>query len=335
MNTPVQHHTLIIVGSGPAGYTAALYAARANLRPLVLAGALSGGQLMITSDVENFPGYPEGVEGPKMMQDLRQQAERFGAQIKEVDVTEVDFAQRPFVVKTADATYTADSAIVATGASARWLDVPGEEMLRGRGVSACATCDGFFFRNKRLVVVGGGDTAMEEALFLTRFASHVTVAHRRDTLRASKAMQQRALAHPKISFVWNVVVEQILGDTAVTGVLLRDTETGASSTLEADGVFVAIGHQPNTAVLASQIDLDKAGYVTMPDPWTTVTNVPGVFAAGDVRDQRYRQAITAAGDGCKAAMDAERWLEEQGIAVPDREGEVYAEPLAALAPAKA
>jgi thioredoxin reductase (NADPH) len=313
---------LIIIGSGPAGYTAAIYAARAELEPLVLAGGETGGQLMLTTDVENYPGFPEGLTGPEMMEAFREQAERFGTTVLPVDVTRVDFSRRPFRVWTEDEEYTARSVIIATGASAMWLGVPGEEKLRSRGVSACATCDGVFFRNQRVVVVGGGDVAMEEATFLARFAASVTVVHRRDTLRASKSMQRRALDHPKVSFVWNSVVEEILGETRVTGVRLRDIRTGEESVLEADGVFVAIGHKPNTEIFAGQVELDAKGYVAMPDPETAETNLPGVFAAGDVRDHRYRQAITAAGDGCKAAMDAERWLEEQGVEV-DLSAEVY------------
>ncbi len=320
------HRQVIIVGSGPAGYTAALYTARANLQPLMIGGYQAGGQLMLTSDVENYPGYPKGVQGPEMMQDFREQVERFGAEVLDVDATEVDFSKRPFTVVTADETYTAESIIVATGAAAKWLDVPGEELLRGRGVSACATCDGFFFRDRRIVVVGGGDTALEEALFLTRYAQTVSVIHRRDTLRASKLLQQRARNNPKIDFIWNSVVEAIEGEDKVTGVRLRNLVSGERRTLTTEGVFVAIGHQPNTEIFRGQLDLDALGYVCMPDPATTYTNIPGVFAAGDVRDHRYRQAVTAAGDGCKAAIDAERWLEEQGIAEPDREFEVYSEP---------
>ena len=320
------HRQVIIVGSGPAGYTAALYTARANLQPLMIGGYQAGGQLMLTSDVENYPGYPKGVQGPEMMQDFREQVERFGAEVLDVDATEVDFSKRPFTVVTADETYTAESIIVATGAAAKWLDVPGEELLRGRGVSACATCDGFFFRDRRIVVVGGGDTALEEALFLTRYAQTVSVIHRRDTLRASKLLQQRARNNPKIDFIWNSVVEAIEGEDKVTGVRLRNLVSGERRTLTTVGIFVAIGHQPNTEIFRGQLDLDALGYVCMPDPATTYTNIPGVFAAGDVRDHRYRQAVTAAGDGCKAAIDAERWLEEQGIAEPDREFEVYSEP---------
>jgi thioredoxin reductase (NADPH) len=320
------HRQVIIVGSGPAGYTAALYTARANLQPLMIGGYNAGGQLMLTSDVENYPGYPKGIQGPEMMQDFREQVERFGAEVLDVDATEVDFSQRPFTIVTPEDTYTAESVIVATGAAAKWLDVPGEELLRGRGVSACATCDGFFFRDRRIVVVGGGDTALEEALFLTRYAQTVSVIHRRDTLRASKLLQQRARNNPKIDFIWNSVVEAIEGEDKVTGVRLRNLVSGERSVLATEGVFVAIGHQPNTEIFRDQLDLDALGYVCMPDPATTYTNIPGVFAAGDVRDHRYRQAVTAAGDGCKAAIDAERWLEEQGIAEPDREFEVYSEP---------
>ncbi|MCL5946714.1 MAG: thioredoxin-disulfide reductase [Chloroflexi bacterium] len=309
-----QHRQVVIIGSGPAGWTAALYAARADLHPLVLAGYSTGGQLMLTSDVENFPGYPQGTTGPELMQDLRAQAERFGAEVLELDATAVDFHQRPFRVTTDEGEFLAESVIIATGASAKWIGVPGEEEYRGKGVSACATCDGFFFRGKKVVVVGGGDTALEEALFLTRYATAVSVIHRRDTLRATKVMQQRAFSHSKISFIWNTVVEEILGsDNKVTAVRLRNLLTKEVSEVTTDGVFVAIGHEPNTKVFAGQIDLDAAEYIIAPDPSTTYTNVPGVFAAGDVRDHRYRQAVTAAGEGCKAAIDAERWLDEQGI----------------------
>ncbi|MCL4509053.1 MAG: thioredoxin-disulfide reductase [Chloroflexi bacterium] len=304
---------VVIIGSGPAGWTAALYAARANLHPLVIAGYAPGGQLMLTSEVENFPGYPKGTMGPEMMEDLRAQAERFGTEVMEVDATAVDLMHRPFRIETDEGPVSAHSVIVATGASAKWLGVPGETSLRGRGVSACATCDGFFFRDKRLIVVGGGDTALEEALFLTRYASHVTIVHRRDSLRASKVMQQRAMTHSKISFIWDSVVSEIVGPDKVTAVRLHNVVTDEDSTVETDGVFMAIGHQPNTAIFKGQLDLDETGYVLMPDPATTYTNIEGVFAAGDIRDRRYRQAITAAGEGCKAAIDAERWLEEQGI----------------------
>jgi thioredoxin reductase (NADPH) len=319
---------VVIIGSGPAGLTAAIYAARAALQPLVLGGAYWGGQLVLTSDVENFPGYPAGVQGPEMMDELRAQAERFGAEVRTVDVTRVDFSRRPFVVETDDETVHAHSVIVATGAAAKRLEVPGEETLFGRGVSTCATCDGWIYRDKSIAVIGGGDSALEEALFLTRFASHVTVIHRRDALRACKVLQGRAQANPKIDFQWNQIVEAITGDERVAGVRMRDAITGEVQTLPVDGVFVAIGHQPNTALFAGQLDLDAAGYIVRRSRDATATNIPGVFAAGDVRDHRYRQAITAAGDGCKAAMDAERWLEEQELALPDLTHEVYDLPLA-------
>ena len=298
---------VIIIGSGPAGLTAAVYAARANLQPLVLAGGLYGGQLMLTTDVENYPGFPEGILGPELMIKFREQAERFGARIENVDVTGVDFAKRPLIVRTDDAEFEAKTVIVATGANARWLDVPGEERLRGRGVSSCATCDGAFFRDKRIAVVGGGDSAMEEALFLTRFGSRVTVIHRRDRLRASKIMADRAHGHPKIDFIWNAVVEAVLGETHVTGLRLGNVVDGSTYDIEADAIFVAIGHTPNTSVFAGQLDLDDLGYVVSPDG--TATNVEGVFVAGDVNDHRYRQAITAAGAGCRASMDVEKYLE--------------------------
>jgi thioredoxin reductase (NADPH) len=327
VNLPKPVRPVVIIGSGPAGLTAAIYAARAALQPLVLGGAYWGGQLVLTSDVENFPGYPTGVQGPEMMDELRAQAERFGAEVRTVDVTRVDFSRRPFVVETDAETISAHSVIVASGAAAKRLEVPGEEALFGRGVSTCATCDGWFYRDKAIAVIGGGDSALEEALFLTRFASHVTVIHRRDALRASKVLQGRAQANPKIDFQWNQIVEAITGDERVTGVRMRDAGTGEVQTLPVDGVFVAIGHQPNTALFAGQLDLDAAGYIVRQTGDATATNIPGVFAAGDVRDHRYRQAITAAGDGCKAAMDAERWLEEQELALPDLTHEVYDLPL--------
>jgi thioredoxin reductase (NADPH) len=277
------------------------------LRPLVLAGGLYGGQLMLTTDVENYPGFPEGILGPELMIKFREQAERFGARIENVDVTSVDFTSSPLVVRTDDAQYETETAIVATGASARWLEIPGEERLRGRGVSSCATCDGAFFRDKRIVVVGGGDSALEEALFLTRFGRRVTIVHRRDRLRASKIMVDRAKSHPKIDFIWNSVVEEVRGETHVTGLRLRNLTDDSTYDLEADALFVAIGHTPNTAVFAGQLDLDERGYIVSPDG--CATNVEGVFVAGDVNDHRYRQAITAAGAGCRAAMDAERYLE--------------------------
>ena len=298
---------VIIIGSGPAGLTAAVYAARANLNPLVLAGGLYGGQLMLTTEVENFPGFPDGIMGPDLMMKFREQAERFGARIENVDATSVDFSKKPLIVRTADAEYEARCVIVATGASARWLDIPGEERLRGRGVSTCATCDGAFFREKRIVVVGGGDSAMEEALFLTRFGSKVTVIHRRNGLRASKIMAERAMSHDKIDFIWDTVVEEVLGDPVMTGLRLRNVVDGTTSDVDADALFIAIGHTPNTAIFDGQLDLDEAGYIASPDG--TSTNVDGVFVAGDVNDIRYKQAITAAGSGCKAAMDAEKYLE--------------------------
>jgi thioredoxin reductase (NADPH) len=301
---------LIIIGGGPAGYTAALYAARANLAPLVIEGFNWGGQLMITSDVENYPGYPDGVMGPEMMAEFRRQAERFGAEFITDDVTRVDFSERPFRVWVEGEEHKARTVIVATGASARWLGLPGEQQFQGRGVSACATCDGAFFRDKKLIVVGGGDTAMEEAAFLTRFASRVTVVHRRDEFRASQIMLDRARASDKIEFLTNTVIEEILGDDKVEGVRLRDVQTDEIWELDVDGVFVAIGHDPNTKLFVDQLDHDDAGYL-ITTSGTTETNVRGVFAAGDVQDHTYRQAVTAAGSGCMAALDAERLLAEE------------------------
>jgi len=306
MSAPT-HAKVIIIGSGPAGLTAAVYAARASLAPIVFAGHMYGGQLMLTTEVENYPGFPDGIMGPELMEAFRAQAERFGSIVHNVDVTEVDFAQRPFVVRTAEETYTADTVIVATGASARWLDIPGEARLRGRGVSTCATCDGAFFRNKHIVVVGGGDSAMEEALFLTRFGSQVTVIHRRDALRASKIMAERALNHEKIAFVWNTAVEEVIGEDATTALRLKNLVDGTERVLNADALFIAIGHDPNTAIFQGQLELDAAGYIVSENG--VLTNVEGVFVAGDVYDIRYKQAITAAGMGCKAAMDAEKYLE--------------------------
>jgi thioredoxin reductase (NADPH) len=301
---------VIVIGSGPAGFTAALYAARANLEPLVLKGLEAGGQLMLTTDVENYPGFVDGVMGPDMMEAFEKQAARFGSEILPVHVTSVDLSSRPFTVTAGDQRWQAKTIVIATGASAKWLGVPGEDTLRGRGVSACATCDGFFFRDRELVVVGGGDTAMEEATFLTKFASKVTIVHRRDTFRASKIMQDRVMDHPKIEVIWNATVDEILGEDAVTGVVVRDAVTDERRELATDGVFIAIGHTPNTALFGDQLALDEGGYVLVDEPRTT-TSIEGVFAAGDVTDTIYKQAVTAAGQGCKAAIDAERFLEEQ------------------------
>jgi thioredoxin reductase (NADPH) len=298
---------LIIIGGGPAGYTAALYAARANLAPLVIEGFNWGGQLMVTSDVENYPGYPDGVMGPEMMAEFRRQAERFGTEFVTDDVTRVDFSEQPLRVWVENEEHRAHAVIVATGATARWLGLPCEQHFQGRGLSACATCDGAFFKEKQLVVVGGGDSAMEEAVFLTRYATKVTIVHRRDEFRASQIMIDRARANPKIEFVTNAVVENILGDGKVEAVVLRNTVTDEKSEYKTDGVFVAIGHDPNTALFVDQLDHDENGYLVT-KPHSTETNVPGVFAAGDVQDHVYRQAVTAAGSGCMAALDAERFL---------------------------
>lgn len=298
---------VVIIGSGPSGLTAAIYAARANLEPLVLAGGMYGGQLMLTTDVENFPGFPEGIMGPELMIKFREQAERFGARIENVDATAVDFTKRPLIVRTAQTEYEAKSVIVATGAAARWLGIPGEERLRGRGISTCATCDGAFFRDKHIVVVGGGDSAMEEALFLTRFGHRVTVIHRRDHLRASKIMADRAMAHEKIHFIWNTVVEGAIGEQILEGLEIYNVVDHKRSRFSADALFIAIGHDPNTEIFRGQLDLDPAGYIISADGVST--NVEGVFVAGDVNDIRYKQAVTAAGSGCRAAMDAEKYLE--------------------------
>jgi len=303
---------VIIIGGGPAGYTAALYTARANLNPFVIEGFNWGGQLMITSDVENYPGYADGVLGPAMMSDFRRQAERFGAEFVTDDVTSVDFSERPFRVYVGDDEHRADAVIVATGASARQLGLDSERTLQGRGVSYCATCDGAFFRDKIVVVAGGGDSAMEEATFLARFARKVVIVHRRDEFRASPIMVDRARANEKIEFILNAVVEEVLGEGEghVTALRVRDTVTGDAREIEADGLFVAIGHDPTTALFLDWLDHDDQGYLVT-DPRSTRTNLPGVFAAGDVQDHTYRQAVTAAGSGTMAALDAQRWLEEQ------------------------
>jgi thioredoxin reductase (NADPH) len=304
-------HNVIIIGSGPAGYTAALYNARADLQPVVFTGLQAGGQLTITTDVENYPGFPNGILGPEMMMLFREQAERFGTQVIEKHVSRVDFSERPFRVWVDEEEYQAKTIIVATGASAKWIGLPSEVTFGGFGVSACATCDGFFFRGKKVIVVGGGDTAMEEANYLTRHADKVTLVHRRDEFRATKIMQDRVLANPKIEVVWNAVVDDILGQTEpakrVTGVRLRDTVSGEKREMPIDGVFVAIGHKPNTELFKGILDMDDVGYLKV-EPGSTRTNIPGVFAAGDVADSIYRQAVTAAGTGCMAAMDAEHFL---------------------------
>ncbi|MDQ4028682.1 MAG: thioredoxin-disulfide reductase [Actinomycetota bacterium] len=298
---------LVIIGSGPAGLTAAVYSARANLRPLVIEGIQAGGQLMLTTDVENYPGFIDGIMGPELMERFRKQAARFGTEYLPDNATAVDFSQRPFLISTGDRSIPARAVIVATGASARMLGIPGERELLGHGVSTCATCDGFFFRNRELVVVGGGDSALEEAIFLTKFASKVTVVHRRDELRASKILQDRAFSNEKIDFVWNSVVREIVGDGSVEAVRLQDVSEGDQREMATEGVFVAIGHDPNTKLFEGHLEMTEGYIVT--SGGTTATSVPGVFAAGDVVDFRYRQAITAAGMGCMASIDAERWLE--------------------------
>jgi thioredoxin reductase (NADPH) len=302
---------VVIVGSGPAGLTAAIYAARANLEPVVIAGSAPGGQLMLTSDVENYPGFPDGIQGPDLMAAFRAQAERFGSRLIDVDIDRVDFSERPFRIWARGIEYRAQSVIVATGASALWLGLDSETRLRGRGVSACATCDGFFFRDREIAVVGGGDTAFEEATYLTRFATKVHLFHRRDTFRASNIMVDRARSHPKIEIHPNTAIEEVLGDAKVDGLRLRDTVSGDERTVPIEGLFVAIGYRPNTDAFRDWLEVDAAGYLVVHDE--TGSKVEGVFIAGDVHDHRYRQAVTAAADGCKAAIDAERWLEAQGI----------------------
>jgi thioredoxin reductase (NADPH) len=308
------HYKIIIIGAGPAGFTAALYTARANLNPVIFEGLQPGGQLTITTEVENYPGFEDGIMGPELMEIMRKQAQRFGAKSIYREITEVDFSKRPFVLKTYEDTYTADTVIIATGASARLLNLESEKKFMGYGVSACATCDGFFFKNQRVLVVGGGDTAMEEATFLTKFASEVIILHRREEFRASKIMLDRAMSNPKIKFVTNKVVIEVLGKEengrkVMTGVILEDTKDYSKEELQADGLFIAIGHKPNTDLFKGTLDMDETGYLKV-KPGSTYTNIEGVFAAGDVTDKIYRQAVSAAGMGCMAAIDAERWLGE-------------------------
>ena len=307
-----QRHRVVIMGSGPAGLTAALYTARANLEPLVFEGIEAGGQLTLTTDVENYPGFPDGVLGPELIVSMRKQAEKFGAKYLLAEVNSVDLSKRPFKVVAGESIIEAETLIIASGASAKLLGIESEKTLLGHGVSTCATCDGFFFKDKELVVVGGGDSAVEESIFLTKFATKVSIIHRRDKLRASKILQERAFKNPKVDFIWDSVVEDIFGDkqNGVTGVRIKNVKTEEHSVKECQGVFIAIGHNPNTQILKGQIEMDEAGYIATKEA-STKTNVPGVFAAGDVQDHVYRQAITAAGSGCMAAMDAERFLEEQ------------------------
>ncbi len=311
------HHKVIIIGSGPAGLTAALYNARANLDPVVFEGLQPGGQLTITTEVENYPGFEEGIQGPELMDVMRKQAQRFGAKTFFKEVTKVDFSERPFKVWTGEELHTADSIIISTGATAKWLGIPSEEKYKGYGVSACATCDGFFFKDQKVIVIGGGDSAMEEANYLTKFASEVSVVHRREEFRASRIMLERAQKNPKIKFITDSVVKEILGEEnmgqkKVTGAILENTKTGETQQVEVDGVFLAIGHKPNTELFEGMLDMDETGYLNVKGA-SSYTNVDGVFAAGDVADHVYRQAVTAAGMGCRAAIDAERWLAEQGV----------------------
>lgn len=311
------HHKVIIIGSGPAGLTAALYTSRANLSPVVLEGMQPGGQLTITTEVENFPGFEHGIQGPELMDIMRKQVQRFGAQCFFKNVTEVDFSKRPFIIKTENETFTADSVIISTGASAKLLNIESEKKYMGYGVSACATCDGFFFKGLKVLVVGGGDTAMEEAIYLTKFASEVMLIHRRDEFRSSKIMEERARKNPKVKFITNAVIKEILGKEEngkkfVTGALLQNTKDGSTWKISADGIFMAIGHQPNTSLFKGMLDMDETGYLLV-HPGSTHTNIEGVFAAGDVADKKYRQAITAAGSGCMAAIDAQHWLEENEL----------------------
>ncbi|MEM7160765.1 MAG: thioredoxin-disulfide reductase [Myxococcota bacterium] len=307
---PTKHTKVLVLGAGPAGYTAALYAARAELSPVVIAGPEPGGQLTTTTDVENYPGYPTGIGGPEMMEDFRKQAEKFGTETVYDLANEVDFSKRPFTVKGDSGTYTADAVIIATGASAKYLGLPSEQRLRNKGVTACATCDGAFYRNQDVVVIGGGDTAMEEAQFLTRMCRTVHLVHRRDSFRASKVMQKRTLENEKIVVHWNRQVAEVLGEDGVTGVRLTDTTGGPDEVLEVTGMFLAIGHEPNSKPFAGHLDMDDQGYIKVGKPGSSYTTVDGVFVCGDVADKVYRQAITAAGTGCMAAIDAERWLAE-------------------------
>jgi thioredoxin reductase (NADPH) len=305
----VQENKILVIGSGPAGYTAAIYASRGGYETTVISGSQPGGQLTITTEVENFPGFSKGIQGPSLMEEMKVQAQRFGSQIVDDEVNSVDFKSQPFTVKGAQKTYHADAIIVATGASAMWLGLESEQRLRGRGVSACATCDGFFFKNKDVMVVGGGDTALEEANFLTKFANSVTIVHRRDAFKASRIMQQKCFLNPKIKFLWNSAVKEILGESKVEAVLVQNTKDGSLSTIKCDGVFVAIGHRPNSEVFQSILELNEKGYIVRKS--RTMTNVEGVFVAGDVYDYEYRQAVTAAGYGCEAALDAIKWLADK------------------------